>query len=153
MTYTREHPWVDPKFGVRLWRDDHGNICSGVNRVEMTLPKNAEPLVRAFLEAEGAGPRDLQTRLSSLLNDFSAENVSGTPDFILAEFLIETLRAFNAAVWRRADWRGEPRNFETPPPTPATPWDSPDPWPSSATLNPKPLVGFIPNPETEGDPS
>jgi hypothetical protein len=36
-----------------------------------------------------------------------AENVSGTPDFILSEYLLDCVKAFNSAVVKRADWRGE----------------------------------------------
>lgn len=45
--------------------------------------------------------------LASLLNRYSAENVSGTPDFILAEFMLNVLKEFNATVVKRADWRDE----------------------------------------------
>lgn len=45
--------------------------------------------------------------LTKLLNTYSAESPSGTPDFILAEFLRNVLREFNEAVSRRAEWRGE----------------------------------------------
>ena len=50
---------------------------------------------------------DLLGELTSLLNRYSAENVSGTPDFILAEFLLDSIKIFNAAVVNRANWRGE----------------------------------------------
>ena len=49
----------------------------------------------------------LETDLIVLLNRHSAENMSGTPDFVLAKFLSETLKAYNEAVSRRAEWRGE----------------------------------------------
>lgn len=49
----------------------------------------------------------LPQELTSLLNRYSAESVSGTPDFILVEFLLDSIKAFNAAVVKRADWRGE----------------------------------------------
>lgn len=45
--------------------------------------------------------------LQQVLNKHSAESVSGTPDFILAELLQDVLKAYNAAVVKRADWRGE----------------------------------------------
>jgi hypothetical protein len=44
---------------------------------------------------------DLEKELTSTLNRFSAENASDTPDFILAAYLIDCLKAFNrASVWR-----------------------------------------------------
>lgn len=48
----------------------------------------------------------LQTELVHLLNKHSAENESSTPDFILAEYLIQCLAAFNYAVRYRATWYG-----------------------------------------------
>lgn len=48
-----------------------------------------------------------QTELTSLLNRYSAENASGTPDFILAQFMTEVLKTYNEAVSQRAKWRGE----------------------------------------------
>lgn len=50
---------------------------------------------------------DFVGELTALLNRFSAESISGTPDFILAEYLQDSIKAFNAAVVKRADWRGE----------------------------------------------
>jgi hypothetical protein len=49
----------------------------------------------------------IEKELEQLLNRYSAESISGTPDFILAKFLIETLKAYNEAVSHRASWRGE----------------------------------------------
>ncbi|ASR84623.1 hypothetical protein PQB76_gp043 [Arthrobacter phage Cheesy] len=49
----------------------------------------------------------LRKDLCKVLNAHSAENVSGTPDFILADFLISQLEAYNHAVGERANWRGE----------------------------------------------
>ena len=48
-----------------------------------------------------------QEDIEQVINRHSAESVSGTPDFILAELLTDVLKAFNAAVVKRAQWRGE----------------------------------------------
>jgi hypothetical protein len=50
---------------------------------------------------------ELEVELARLLNRHSAENESGTPDHILADYLIECLKTFNKIVGRRAQWRGE----------------------------------------------
>ena len=47
---------------------------------------------------------ELETELKALLNRASRENRSDTPDFILAEYLMSCLHAFEFAVQRRADW-------------------------------------------------
>lgn len=48
-----------------------------------------------------------QDELASLINKYSKENDSGTPDFILAQFLDGVLNQWNYATQRRAKWRGE----------------------------------------------
>ncbi len=46
------------------------------------------------------------SELSKAINMYSKENVSGTPDFILAEFLAGCLQAFDTAVAARTHWHG-----------------------------------------------
>lgn len=70
----------------------------------------------AKVDAE-TGPVDeghvgIEKELERLINRYSGESVSGTPDFILAKFLIETLKNYNEAVSRRAEWRGETCEFK-----------------------------------------
>lgn len=47
---------------------------------------------------------NFQSGLKNLINTYSKENGSDTPDFILAQFLIECLTAFDKAVKTRCDW-------------------------------------------------
>lgn len=47
---------------------------------------------------------DFAKELMSLLNRHSKENESNTPDFILAEYLIGCLKAFNESVNNRQIW-------------------------------------------------
>ena len=49
---------------------------------------------------------DLPHALASTLNRFSAENASNTPDFILAQYLLWCLAAWNQAVQQRETWYG-----------------------------------------------
>ena len=44
--------------------------------------------------------------LESLINRYSFENASNTPDFILAEYLFNCLKAFDTSVTRRDLWYG-----------------------------------------------
>lgn len=48
----------------------------------------------------------LRKEIEDVINHFSAENVSDTPDFILSEYLINCLKAFDDAVNRREEWYG-----------------------------------------------
>ena len=50
----------------------------------------------------------LEVELRTLLNRHSADNRSNTPDYLLAEFLIGCLDAFNFAVIQRETWYGRP---------------------------------------------
>ena len=53
-----------------------------------------------------------EKNLEQLLNKFSQENGSNTPDFILARYLMACLEAFNSAVLRRESWYGrDSRSF------------------------------------------
>lgn len=49
---------------------------------------------------------EFEKRLAVLINEYSKENDSDTPDFILARYLNEVLKNFNAAVMDREQWYG-----------------------------------------------
>ena len=46
----------------------------------------------------------LRKEIEQAINKNSCENGSGTPDFILAEYLTDCLKAFDKAVVRREGW-------------------------------------------------
>lgn len=50
--------------------------------------------------------QDLANEIAVVLNKFSRENASNTPDFILAEFLHGCLESFERATKRRDCWYG-----------------------------------------------
>ena len=54
--------------------------------------------------------------LQHLINKHRKENLSGTPDFILASFLADCLEAFSVGVNDREHWYGRQQNprFGTP---------------------------------------
>lgn len=54
---------------------------------------------------------ELARALASAINYNSAENPSGTPDFVLGEFLADVQAAFDKALIRRGEWRHEPAEF------------------------------------------
>jgi hypothetical protein len=49
---------------------------------------------------------DLRDEIEIVLNKHSAENGSSTPDFILAQYLMDCLQAFDGAVTARMAWYG-----------------------------------------------
>jgi hypothetical protein len=53
---------------------------------------------------------ELETEIAAVLNRHSAESESNTPDFILAQYLIKCMAAFNIATQQRETWYGrDPR--------------------------------------------
>lgn len=48
--------------------------------------------------------------IQEVINRHSKENVSDTPDFILAEYLHNCLQAFEIATKKREEWYGRKRN-------------------------------------------
>lgn len=49
---------------------------------------------------------DLCLTIAGCINVASAENGSDTPDFIIAEYLVDCLEALDAAVRKREKWYG-----------------------------------------------
>lgn len=47
---------------------------------------------------------ELRSAIEKEINKYSAENGSGTPDFILAQYLIDCLAAFDKATKARESW-------------------------------------------------
>ena|ERR1700734_864931 len=47
---------------------------------------------------------DFPKALEKLINSYSQENESNTPDFVLAEYLMGCLKTFNAATNQRTNW-------------------------------------------------
>ena len=45
-----------------------------------------------------------ENELKDLINKYSEENGSNTPDFILASYLVECLKTYNATITSRAQW-------------------------------------------------
>jgi hypothetical protein len=48
----------------------------------------------------------LEQEIAATLNRHCAENTSNTPDFILAQYLLGCLAAFDTAVQQRETWYG-----------------------------------------------
>lgn len=75
-------------------------------------PDNFPPAKRTYkMTVKGKSSSDtplsyFETELQRLINKFSLENDSDTPDFILAQYLTECLITFNSMVLRREEWYG-----------------------------------------------
>lgn len=85
---------------VGVWEQDL-TVCVWVcrdcgNKTEMTISDRIETSMTTFRE-----------ELTAQLNRYSMENGSGTPDHILAEYLLNCLQAFDQAVVSREMWYGK----------------------------------------------
>lgn len=49
----------------------------------------------------------LKKQFATIININSAENESNTPDFILAEYLVECLKNYNHTIKAREEWYGK----------------------------------------------
>jgi ElaB/YqjD/DUF883 family membrane-anchored ribosome-binding protein len=70
----------------------------------------ARDIVKAAEDARalmGVNVPTFESELKSLINRYSKENGSNTPDFILAAYLVNTLNIFDIAIQDRAKWHGE----------------------------------------------
>lgn len=56
-------------------------------------------------------PTTFEKELQSLINCYSMESGSDTPDFLLAEFLVCQLRTWDQYVTRREQWYGRTSRF------------------------------------------
>ena len=55
----------------------------------------------------------LEKELAGLLNKYSAENGSNTPDFILVKYLMGVLEVWNESVGLREQWYGRTEKQST----------------------------------------
>ena len=53
---------------------------------------------------------EFERELQELLNRYSKENESQTPDYILAHYIKYSLKAYNQAVNLREEWYGRKEN-------------------------------------------
>ena len=87
----------EPDFIFSGWG---GELTEGERAVhENREPRNPPPQPMTFLE-----------ELATLLNRNSMEQRSNTPDFILAEYMLASLRAFENATIARKWWYGSPHS-------------------------------------------
>lgn len=110
---------VGEKDGPWLSLADHLELARGKTpqaEIEATADTPIDPadihsddlMLSAVVSEEVTPLTPVAEEIRVVLNRYSAEAPSGTPDYILANYLIDCLKAFNEAVSLRAVWRGEP---------------------------------------------
>lgn len=76
------------------------------DRMEDVIEIDEDGKVHSRGRSQIHGDATLAGDLTSLLNRYRQENPSNTPDWILAQFLISCLAAWNQAVQQRETWYG-----------------------------------------------
>lgn len=110
---------IGEKDGPWLSLADHVELARGKTpqaEIEATADTPIDPAdihsddaMLSAVISEGITPlTPVAEEIRVVLNRYSAEAPSGTPDYILANYLIDCLKAFNEAVSLRSVWRGEP---------------------------------------------
>ena len=101
---------------VERWRknkeiDNKSKIGESLKiRIGNSLKMNDKPDVPVKNEKDET---ELLKGITDLLNKTCSENASNTPDFILAEFLLDCLYAFNRSVNKRNKWYKKEPNETT----------------------------------------
>ncbi len=89
-------------------RRDYEAVLSALLNCDPEYENKTEAM-EAFMRIGKGAPEpetDFRASLTALINRFSKENASDTPDFILAGFLEGALELFDRTVVRREEWHG-----------------------------------------------
>lgn len=97
---------------LRILGNNYGPMGVALVAAELTdmpalLRVLTEEVMRSSPAQTPSEPSTLTDDLAATLNRHSAENASNTPDFILAEYLMDCLRAFDMASRHREQWYGK----------------------------------------------
>lgn len=98
---------------IHTINDDFEHFLSASGYHVSETPETIEKLRTAFhfawSEVSEEKHHGFQKRLENLINEFSMEEHSNTPDFILAEYLNVCLQAFGLAMAKRDKWYAAPQ--------------------------------------------
>jgi hypothetical protein len=98
---------------AKIFRGEyHNDVKEGIDEVARAINEAVNPDYQT-------PPTGFQKELEGLINCYSLESGSDTPDFLLAEFLCDVLEVWNKAVVAREKWYGRvtepvsPENWPT----------------------------------------
>jgi len=106
--------WMEGKVrnGIMSRKSETGEeLMASYERLSETAKDADRNTVKAVYAAIRSAPtmnnhKEFAKALESVINGFSQENGSDTPDFILAQYLLGCLSAWNDAVKARERWYG-----------------------------------------------
>jgi len=93
-----------PEQIVNLLRDPEFRASEGFRSLSEVIPSAGDGSVPSVTEEVDV---PFSKALAALINKYSIESKSNTPDFILAQFLTETLDAYAKATYERDRWYGD----------------------------------------------
>ena len=101
---------VDVKADGLLWRTLREARREGcfvtVGPSELSCDCVVVSIVGGCADGNTRESENLRDEMTALLNRHSCENVSGTPDFILADYLVGCLEVWDKSVAAREEWYG-----------------------------------------------
>lgn len=86
-------------------KDSSGSVID-MHGIALRLENEMDETEQAAVTQGEADSPDFRSELSSLLNRFSKENGSNTPDYVLRDYLCSCLKAFDTAVNARQASQG-----------------------------------------------
>lgn len=75
-----------------------------LNNYASLKPSLAKPLLKAIVQYRESRSLAFEKALENLINEYSKEDESNTPDFLLAQYIMGCLGAYNRAVKARDIW-------------------------------------------------
>ena len=95
-------------YGEDLWIDDLNPtfLESEIYRAKPDDPKGYIKADNDMTVESKNNQERFRTDLEKLINKYSVENNSNTPDYILADYLIECLHNLDKVINKRASWYG-----------------------------------------------
>lgn len=88
--------------------------CATTKEDSVDAPRLGRIHLKCYDQSVEQSTPNFEKELQHLLNRFSKENGSNTPDFILAEYLNNCLITYNKALQKRETWYGRPNFISTP---------------------------------------
>ena len=88
----------------------------GTAMAELSAHTNGAAVVKAASQSIASCAKNRPTfreSLTQLINQYSKENSSNTPDYLLANFLIGCMDTFDLTVSRRDEWFGRENKIST----------------------------------------
>ncbi len=107
----RDRRFKKPDYEITAWISGVRHGATGLADWDVQIEGEDDcELAAGILERAAEVLRDkimtFEEEIKSVINRHGQENLSNTPDFILAMYLMDAMNAFDTAVNRREEWYG-----------------------------------------------